>query len=47
MIEVLTFKPPDDMAHENLLENYDEDHAHTLHTIPLRNDVHRADVFIE
>jgi len=47
MIEVITFKLPDDMAHEKLLENYDENHTHHLHTIPLRNDVHRADVFIK
>ena len=30
MIEVITFKIPDDMTHENLFENYDENYTHHL-----------------
>ena len=47
MIEVITFKLPDDMAHEKLLENYNENPTDHLHNITLRNHVDRSDVFIK
>jgi hypothetical protein len=47
MIEVITFKLPDEMTHERLLDNYNENPTHHPHTIPLRNDVHRSNVFIK
>ena len=47
VIEVITFNLPDEMTHERFLGNYNENPTHHLHTILLRNDVHRSNVFIK